>query len=336
MTLQEFKNKYLGKQVEYHSYGSGAKNQCVDLVNAYINQVLDRDTKDYTEIIGTNAKDFATKYDKEDFEFIKNTPTGVPEKGDIVVWNGRVGGGAGHVAIFLEGDANTFKSLDQNYSKVERVTEETHNYNNVTGWLRPKNRVGSTTGETPIYVEISPSKKLPENFYKINEFKKLKDRKIVKGDEAFDTLMSILLTTDEDRNRAIAELEEQKKHFDEEVEALNEKRKSDLKEQEESFKAERKTYTDRIKELEEELSNYTNDMAKPKIKPLPEALKEFARVALFAILPSLIVWLENPDMGWKVGLVSIAIAFFKALDKYMHKLGKEEGNEGLLKGLARF
>jgi hypothetical protein len=40
MTLDEFKNKYLGKQVEFHSYGTGAKNQCVDLVNQYIVEVL--------------------------------------------------------------------------------------------------------------------------------------------------------------------------------------------------------------------------------------------------------------------------------------------------------
>lgn len=138
MTLQEFVDKYLGKQVEYHSYGAGAYNQCVDLVNQYIHDCLDNNTKDYTEIIGTNAKDFGTQYDKEDFDWIVNTPTGVPVRGDIVVWNGNAGGGAGHVAIFLEGNANSFKSLDQNWSQVERVTMETHNYLNVSGWLRPK------------------------------------------------------------------------------------------------------------------------------------------------------------------------------------------------------
>lgn len=137
MNIEEFKNKYLGKQVEFHSYGSGAYNQCVDLVNQYINDVLDNNTKDYTEIIGTNAKDFATNYDKEDFIWISNTPYGVPQKGDIIVWNGNVGGGAGHVAVFLSGDVNSFTSLDQNWSQRERVTLETHNYNNVSGWLRP-------------------------------------------------------------------------------------------------------------------------------------------------------------------------------------------------------
>ena len=140
MNLQQFKDKYLGKSVEFHSFGTGAQNQCTDLVNQYINEVLDNHTKDYTEIIGANAKDFNTKYDPEDFEWIANTPLGVPQAGDIIIWNGKVGGGAGHVAIFLEGDINSFKSLDQNWSQTEKVTLETHNYTNVSGWLRPRNK----------------------------------------------------------------------------------------------------------------------------------------------------------------------------------------------------
>ena len=140
MTLSEFKEKHLGKQIEYHSYGAGALNQCVDLVNAYINECLDNKTKDYTEIIGTNAKDFKDKFDPEDFDFIANTkePNVIPERGDIPIWNGRVGGGAGHVALILEANGMNFKSLDQNWSQVEVVTLEEHNYTNVSGWLRPK------------------------------------------------------------------------------------------------------------------------------------------------------------------------------------------------------
>jgi len=140
LTLKEFKNKYLGKQVEFHSYGAGALNQCVDLINAYINKCLDNNTKDYTEIIGTNAKDFRTKFDPKDFDFIENTqsPNVFPLRGDIGIMNGHVGGGVGHVFIVEEADGSTIKSLDQNWSEVERVTEETHNYTNVSGWLRPR------------------------------------------------------------------------------------------------------------------------------------------------------------------------------------------------------
>ena len=140
MTLSDFREKYLGRQVEYHSYGSGAYNQCVDLVNMYVHECLDGNTKDYTEIIGTNAKDFKDKFDPEDFDFISNTtsPNVMPERGDVCIWNGRVGGGVGHVAVVLEADGMSFKSLDQNWSEVERVTEENHSYTNVSGWLRPK------------------------------------------------------------------------------------------------------------------------------------------------------------------------------------------------------
>lgn len=133
MNLQEFKNKYLGKQVEYHSYDPAAKYQCVDLANAYIKEVLN-----LTPIIGTHAKDFPTKYNKDEFDWIPNTPTGVPNPGDIIIWNGRSGGGYGHIAIVLDADVNRFTSLDQNWSRKQRVTVENHNYTNVSGWLRPK------------------------------------------------------------------------------------------------------------------------------------------------------------------------------------------------------
>ena len=87
MTLQDFKNKYLGEQVEYHSFGTGAKFQCVDLSNQYIVEVLK-----LTPIIGTNAKDVKDRYNKDEFDWIVNTPDAIIEKGDIPVWNGRVGG----------------------------------------------------------------------------------------------------------------------------------------------------------------------------------------------------------------------------------------------------
>lgn len=141
MTLQEFKDKYLGKQVEYHSYGTGALNQCIDLTNQYFVEVLG-----LTPIIGTNAKDVKDRFNKEEFEWIVNTPEAVIKKGDIPVWNGRVGGGAGHIAIALEnGTQNNFVSLDQNWSIKERVTIENHNYTNVSGWLRPKKAAPTET-----------------------------------------------------------------------------------------------------------------------------------------------------------------------------------------------
>jgi hypothetical protein len=148
MNLNEFKNRYLGKQVEFHSFGAGALNQCVDLANQYIKEL------GLTPIIGTNAKDFKDKFITSEFEWIVNTPEAIIKKGDIPVWNGRVGGGAGHIAIALEdGNLNSFTSLDQNWSQKERVTVENHNYANVSGWLRSK-KTGGITVDAKTYEDL--------------------------------------------------------------------------------------------------------------------------------------------------------------------------------------
>jgi cell wall-associated NlpC family hydrolase len=76
------------------------------------------------------------------FTKILNTPTGIPQKGDIIFWNTTIGS-AGHVAIFISGDAKSFISLDQNWSspsatKGSVAAKITHNYTGVAGWLHPK------------------------------------------------------------------------------------------------------------------------------------------------------------------------------------------------------
>ena len=135
MTLDQFKSKYLGKQVEYHSYDPAAKFQCTDLVNQYIVEVLK-----LTPVIGTHAKDFPIKIDTKQFEVIKNTADFKPLKGDIAIWNGKAGGGYGHIAVVIDDKATLYKfsSLDQNYSEALFVTLESHSYTNVSHFLRAK------------------------------------------------------------------------------------------------------------------------------------------------------------------------------------------------------
>ena len=50
------------------------------------------------------------------YEKIKNTPDGLPQKGDIVIWGTEIGP-YGHIAVFIEGNLNTFTSFDKS-SKV--------------------------------------------------------------------------------------------------------------------------------------------------------------------------------------------------------------------------
>jgi hypothetical protein len=69
------------------------------------------------------------------YQFIVNTPDNIPSSGDIVIWDSRVGQGYGHVAVFIEGDVNTFRSFDQNWPKGSPCHTQHHNYSCVSGWL---------------------------------------------------------------------------------------------------------------------------------------------------------------------------------------------------------
>lgn len=128
MTLDEFVNKYLGKKVDYDGFYQG---QCVDLYRFYLKEVLN--TTQTPPVVGA-SEIFDTAGDR--FERIVNTPDGVPQKGDIVIWNKKAGGGFGHVAVFIEGDANRFKSFDQNWRALNVCEPTEHTYTNVRGWLR--------------------------------------------------------------------------------------------------------------------------------------------------------------------------------------------------------
>jgi len=137
MTLQQFVDKYLGKKIDFDGAYGG---QCVDLFRQYNKDVLG--IVQPKGVIG--AKEFYTNFDKDpvlkaNFTKIANTPTGVPEAGDVVIWDKWSGNEFGHVAIFLNGDENKFTSLDQNFPTLNKVTKTEHNYTNpkVLGWLRP-------------------------------------------------------------------------------------------------------------------------------------------------------------------------------------------------------
>jgi hypothetical protein len=174
MTLQSFVDtfikKYLGKQVEYHSFGGTDTHfQCVDLVNQYIKEL------GLTPVIGTNAKDFPSKVSSKEFEVLKNTPDFKPIVGDIAIWSGAVGGGSGHIAIVRDNKAtlSMFNSVDQNWSRTKYVTLESHSYKNVTHFLRPiQKRVGNPPDMPKTYTQEQWDKLNLENTDNWNKWKK--------------------------------------------------------------------------------------------------------------------------------------------------------------------
>jgi len=136
MTYDQFFKKYNGQQVERED--SSNLNQCFDLAFAFCdeNNIPRSSIRHlHADEIWNFASDETTKY----FELIANSPTGVPQANDLVIWSKLVGP-SGHVAIASgKGDTNTFTSLDQNWSSIQHAREVLHNYNGVLGWLRIKN-----------------------------------------------------------------------------------------------------------------------------------------------------------------------------------------------------
>ncbi len=151
----DFINKWNGKGIDFDGYYG---DQCMDLMHQYIVEVLG-----YTDgriLAAPTAKDvylnFNNMFGKEYFTKIDNTPTGVPQKGDIVFWNASPGNTAGHVAIFKDGDVNAFNSFDQNYPTGSKCHIQNHNYNYVLGWLRGKPNTPTPPAVDPNYVQGNP------------------------------------------------------------------------------------------------------------------------------------------------------------------------------------
>lgn len=140
-------------------------NQKVDdFINKYINQTVGYPTGQYVgeclsstkvfmkETFGFNppssgvnsAYGYWTNFPAplgDYFEKIANTPTGVPQKGDTVIWKGALAGsnGFGHIALATgKGDTNSFEAFGQNWGG-KHGHHVTYKYTNVYGWLRPKN-----------------------------------------------------------------------------------------------------------------------------------------------------------------------------------------------------
>jgi len=132
MTLDKLIEQNDGKPVEVAG-SANAKFQCVDLSNLYIRDVLGLPIIEWTD-----AKDFPERAG-DAYNFIKNTPEAIIERGDIPVWSGSVGYGHGHIAVCIQdGDINSFVSFDQNWSTPLRCKIEAHTYQYIRGWLRKK------------------------------------------------------------------------------------------------------------------------------------------------------------------------------------------------------
>ncbi len=151
-TMNDYVAKYTNQCIDMDgSYGC----QCMDLMHHYVDKILGiprsvsllksagPDAIYYTTF--NNKTSITMEYGtiKVRLDKISNTSTSVPKVGDIIIWKKTSGNGYyGHVGMFISGDANQFKSIDQNWhnpslTKGSPAKIVTHNYDNVVGYLRP-------------------------------------------------------------------------------------------------------------------------------------------------------------------------------------------------------
>lgn len=156
MTFDKWVNDNLGRGIDYDgAYGV----QCVDLAKHYIRNVLGIAPQSIGNAIEYYNKRRTSSYLIKNFDWIDNTPSFIPKKGDLCVFTSKSGNG--HISVATgEGTTSYFYSYDQNFPKAkhEPMTRIKHTYNSFLGVLRPKNRVNIdrvSASKTSYYRSVS-------------------------------------------------------------------------------------------------------------------------------------------------------------------------------------
>lgn len=189
----------IGKGVDFDGmYGY----QCADLVVDYLYYVTEKKVR-----MWGNAKDLINNDFKGLAKLYTNTPKFLAKPGDIVVWNGNLGGGYGHTAVVISATLSSITVIEQNWlgggaNKTEFATKRTHSYDNADHFIRPifakskpkkqtksiQNKwdwKGKFKANTAIKVRTSPSLKgkvVSGDVMKFTKVKVIKFNFIVKAD----------------------------------------------------------------------------------------------------------------------------------------------------------
>lgn len=136
--VTNFFNKYNGKPVRFGG-STNTTPQCTDLAAQYNTEVVGAPNVSD----GLGAKQWFANASRSFYTPILNTPSFVPQRGDIAVWNEKLGNTYGHVSICTgEGNADYFMSMDQNWGG-QYAHYVKHNYLPIgsVNFLRPKKDV---------------------------------------------------------------------------------------------------------------------------------------------------------------------------------------------------
>ena len=133
------------------------RDQCFDLITGWAKMLGLPDTIFNGILYAKNLYLAPTFVMRDNFDFIPNTPLGIPDVGDIVVFDGPVG----HTSISTgKGNIVLFDTFDQNYPTGSECKVVTHNYLNpkVLGWLRYKKSLPASGDVTVLLQKIEDMK----------------------------------------------------------------------------------------------------------------------------------------------------------------------------------
>jgi len=301
MTLKEFMKKWAGKPTDFDGI---YPNQCMDLMHFYVYEVLG--LKDKTILAAPSAKGVYQNFKwKTYFEKIDNTPNGIPEEGDIIFWGG---GQWGHVAIFLKGDVNEFISFDANYPIGTLPHEQYHNYFNVLGWLRIKEKDSDDLAILQKEISVLEARL---------EASKHTEELLIKKINELDNNYVLLEEKYAKDNKVLADQRDK-----------CQKDYANLK----------KTFQDVCDEHEETLKSLENEIIKLKkgdevnkdmLKPIYEACKEPLRLLVLAVIPFALAYFGDLGYEW----AAIVVLVLRGIDKFLHLTRTDKKTAS---GLTRF
>lgn len=152
MTPQDRFPAFLAKYTGATGVGNTPQNkgECVGLVMVWA-QALG------LPHVWGHAKDLLVNADRAAYDVIPNTPSAVPQAGDIIVWRQGFNGTYGHTAISTgKATTATFEVFEQNNPLGAGCRVATYrNYAYVDGWLRAKTATPAPT-PTPQPAPITP------------------------------------------------------------------------------------------------------------------------------------------------------------------------------------
>ena len=126
---------------------------------------------------GLYAKDIPTDNNFSGYATVyNNTPKFLPQPGDLVVWNGNYGAGAGHVAVVTQANLNKYQVIENNWlgggyvngkPGWERATRRWHTYDFPMWFIRPHYKKETVIDKVKPKPVAKPSAKKPAKGKKI-------------------------------------------------------------------------------------------------------------------------------------------------------------------------